>query len=111
MRLVDYEPVYKHDCGACHYLGFAHGGDWYWCPSRIGDDRGSIIQRASSDPPDYCSSRVDFLWQEKWDHKKSRYRKVPPTDPMGWAFLAYNIWKVHVEGTVYVQGKEKKGDA
>lgn len=100
MREVNYEPRYEHDCDRCTFLGNGPSGtDWYWCAGR---DDGTMIERYSGDPPDYQSCRVDLLYERRFDHKRSRYKMVPPRDPLGWAFMAFHMWNV------YVQGKEEE---
>ena len=100
MREVTGGPGYEHGCDGGALLGNGPSGtDGDGCAGR---DDGTMIERYSGDPPDYQSCRVDLLYERRFDHKRSRYKMVPPRDPLGWAFMAFHMLNV------YVQGKEKK---
>lgn len=47
------EPVYKHDCHACVFLGRYHSHDLYIC--QPGEPVGTIIARHGNEGPDYGS--------------------------------------------------------
>lgn len=56
--MAEVTPLYKHDCGACVYLGrFYHEGvdyDLYSCP---GGSNPTLIARYGSDGREYMSGR------------------------------------------------------
>jgi len=56
--VVENEPVYKHDCDGCVFLGHSEHRDIYYCDSALGK---RIIERKSSEPADY-----DVLKESIW---------------------------------------------
>jgi hypothetical protein len=65
---VTQQPVYRHDCKSCVFLG-GHGPveevgrvDLYFCPNSYG---GSILSRFGSTGPEYWSAPVSVL--RSWD--------------------------------------------
>lgn len=113
-------PNHTHDCDRCKFLGSDDSGrDWYYCQSVWGPDEGTIIMRRSSDPPDYCSSRISGLWRKGFDPATGRQYKAPPKDPLSWAFQAFHMWKeyivkedqaFHIWKEYIVKEEEKDGD-
>ncbi len=46
-------PRFTHDCDSCTFLGTYEEHDLYFCPREP-----TVIARASSEGPDYCSGIV-----------------------------------------------------
>lgn len=55
-------PLFKHDCGACEFLGVYQGKDLYLCGSGI---EMTLVVRHSSDEEDYEYGRrlfINYSW-------------------------------------------------
>lgn len=50
--MLEFKPVYKHDCSACQYLGHYETFDLYFCSQGVGP---TIVARKSAAPSDYSS--------------------------------------------------------
>jgi hypothetical protein len=49
------EPLHRHDCGACEFLGQFNGADLYFCPA--GNE---LVARRSSAYDDYTAGPAEI---------------------------------------------------
>ena len=52
------EPLFRHDCKNCQFLGTFYGKDVYYCPAVGGSRGGSLLARNSDFPQDYTSTDI-----------------------------------------------------
>ncbi len=80
-------PQYKHDCKKCHFLGrFSYQApradgstipmnvDLYYCEGMLG---GTLISRESSDGPDYASTFVSIVREQRHHTEHFAYLQAP----------------------------------
>jgi hypothetical protein len=59
------QPLHKHDCDNCEFLGIINGKDAYYCPTG-----GTFILRHSSEGSDYSSRSGEMdLWLSSVDKR------------------------------------------
>lgn len=80
--MLEDEPLYKHDCDACRFLGrYTYDApliegtqemavDLYVCPQH---GRPTVLARASSDGPNYSSFPLSILWRQPMTKEPSTY--------------------------------------
>lgn len=58
------QPLYKHDCEDCVYLGSKNEKDFYYCKSNLNDSTNvALIVRLSDKPKDYFSMPLNTAEQ------------------------------------------------